>query len=266
MCIFRKINMIEYLIMNIMKTSKRISAFICGVLTLYIFLITSAQIVCYHVPNWWRNEYSKYNTTQYVTGEMSLDDAVYVTEQMLEYCIGRIDNLEDVNATIDGVTSPFFTEREKLHLADCRNIFLEALRFRIISVLIITGLMFFIFFSSRRKTATSSTTESIQLIAGGYILALAAVMILACALLIAGSVNFTYLFTAFHKLFFDNDLWILDPAVDNLVNIMQEQVFADTAFLILKIFILITSLFALVSFITLKKRVVNKTSKRHRHQ
>ncbi|HHW94730.1 MAG TPA: DUF1461 domain-containing protein [Mogibacterium sp.] len=249
--------------MNIRKTNERISAFICGLLTLYIFLITSAQIVCFNVPDWWRNEYIKYNTTQYVTGEMSLDDAVYVTEQMLEYCIGRLDSLDDVNATIDGTTSPFFTEREKLHLIDCRNIFLNALRFRSLSLIITTGLLFFLFFSIRKRNVNSSSSEFARLISGGYLLALAVIIILAFIILIIGSINFTYLFTEFHELFFDNDLWILNPAVDNLVNIMQEQVFADTALLILKVFILISSLFALTGLIVLKKTRSRSNHKRH---
>ena len=33
----------------------------------------------------------------------------------------------------------------------------------------------------------------------------------------------------FHKIFFDNDLWILDPATDLLINIVPEPFFMDTA-------------------------------------
>ena len=80
----------------------RIAAFICGLCLLLILLITSFQAVCYWIPDWWRNEYAKYDTPSNVRGEMSLDDAVHVTEDMLEYCIGRLDTLDDTEATIDG--------------------------------------------------------------------------------------------------------------------------------------------------------------------
>ena len=83
------------------RLNERIASVICGLLLLVILLITATQTLCYWIPGWWRKEYSKYNTPQYVTGEMSLDDAVYITEQMLEYCIGRIDTLDDTEATID---------------------------------------------------------------------------------------------------------------------------------------------------------------------
>jgi hypothetical protein len=88
---------------------------------------------------------------------MSLDDAVYITEQMLEYCIGRLDTLDDTEATIDGVTSPFFTDREKQHLADCRNIFLGAVRFRIIAILVTVCLLISVWFSVRKRCELPGT-------------------------------------------------------------------------------------------------------------
>ena len=33
----------------------------------------------------------------------------------------------------------------------------------------------------------------------------------------------------FHKLFFDNDLWLLDPEKDMIINILVEPFFADMA-------------------------------------
>ena len=95
-------------------TTHKAAAFICGLCLLFILLTTSLQAVCYWIPDWWRNEYAKYDTPSNVRGEMSLDDAVHVTEDMLEYCIGRLDTLDDTEATIDGVTAPFFTDRERL--------------------------------------------------------------------------------------------------------------------------------------------------------
>lgn len=243
--------------------NERIAAFICGILLLLILLITATQTVCYWIPGWWRSEYAKYNTPQYVTGEMSLDDAVYITEQMLEYCIGRIDTLDDTEATIDGVTAPFFTEREKLHLSDCRNIFLGAVRVRMISILLIIGLLMAIFFSIRKRLRTdpddptalraSPWPEFGRTLARGYIIALIALLIFAALLVVIGMNNFTYLFTKFHHVFFDNDLWILDPRVDNLVNVMQESVFADAAITIGSIWAGVSVVLAIISAVILRK-------------
>ena len=46
------------------------AAFICGLCFLLILLITATQAVCYWVPDWWRNEYAKYDTPSNVRGEM----------------------------------------------------------------------------------------------------------------------------------------------------------------------------------------------------
>ena len=40
----------------------------------------------------------------------------------------------------------------------------------------------------------------------------------------------------FHQIFFDNDLWILDPATDLLINIVPEPFFMDTALYIVLLF------------------------------
>jgi integral membrane protein (TIGR01906 family) len=236
------------------RINERIGSVICGILLLIILLITATQTLCYWIPGWWRNEYAKYNTPQYVTGEMSLDDAVYITEQMLEYCIGRIDTLDDTEATIDGVTSPFFTEREKLHLADCRNIFLGAVKFRIISVIVIAGLLIAIWFSfQKRSDASEIRKRYARTLAGGYLTALVILVVFAVFLIVVGMNNFTFLFTKFHHVFFDNDLWILDPRHDNLVNVMQESVFSDAAVTIGCIWGISSAVLAAVSAVILRK-------------
>ena len=48
--------------------------------------------------------------------------------------------------------------------------------------------------------------------------------------------DFNRYFVIFHHIFFNNDLWILNPATDMLINIVPEPFFMDTAFLILAIF------------------------------
>ena len=56
------------------------------------------------------------------------------------------------------------------------------------------------------------------------------------------STDFTRYFTIFHQIFFDNDLWILNPATDLLINIVPEPFFMDTALyigLVFGIFLLI---------------------------
>ena len=222
------------------ETTHKICAFMCGLCLLFILLTTSVQAVCFWIPNWWRNEYAKYDTPSHVNGEMSLDDAVHVTEDMLNYCIGKIDTLDDTEATIDGVTAPFFTDREKSHLADCRELFMAGMRARVIAVFILIVFTIYIYMHNGRE-------KTLRLMARGYLYSFAAVIMLAVCIAILAMIDFTFVFTEFHHIFFDNDLWILYPDRDNLINIMQEQVFADAAVWIGCIFASVSIIFALIA-------------------
>ena len=59
----------------------------------------------------------------------------------------------------------------------------------------------------------------------------------------------------FHHIFFTNDLWILDPATDMLINIVPEGFFMDTAARIALLFgSLSLVLFGVCLFLTVKNR------------
>ena len=227
-------------------TTHKAAAFFCGLCLLLILLITSLQTVCYWIPDWWRNEYAKYDTPSNVRGEMSLDDAVHVTEDMLEYCIGRLDTLDDTEATIDGVTAPFFTDREKAHLADCRELFHKGIQARVIACLMLAAFVIFIYVhNGKQKTPV--------LLVEGYLRSLGFVAVMAAVIAILCVIDFTQVFTVFHHIFFDNDLWILYPDKDNLINIMQEDVFSDAAMWIAGIWLAASALIAAVSVIVIRK-------------
>ena len=255
--------------------NERIASTICGLLLLFILLTTSVQALCFWIPGWWRSEYAKYDTPANVSAGMSLDDAVYVTEQMLEYCMGNLDSLDGVEATVGGEKVPFFTEREKLHLADCRELFLAGVRARTISIFVLICLLIAIWFSVRRRVgpelpASASVpdeesaekyaaarrtvrSEFMSTLAKGWLTALAIAAVLAVIIALIGLYDFTFLFTEFHHLFFDNDLWILYPDKDNLINIMQEDVFADAAVTITGIWVCTCALITAASIIILRR-------------
>ena len=67
------------------------------------------------------------------------------------------------------------------------------------------------------------------------ILAVFAVVIVALGVLI--SQNFTKCFVIFHKLFFDNDLWMFDPEYDYMIRMLPEGFFFDMVIRIAVIFI-----------------------------
>ena len=67
------------------------------------------------------------------------------------------------------------------------------------------------------------------------------------------STDFSKYFIVFHHIFFDNDLWILDPSVDMLINIVPEPFFMDTAFFILILYGVLALMVLGISFVLMRK-------------
>lgn len=98
-------------------------------LTVAALLLTSFQIAIYGDPQYrfYEKEYVKYNVTESLG--MELPDVMAVTGYMMDYLIGREDELS-IETDVDGKRQDFFNEQDRLHMADVRNLFLGGLRLR----------------------------------------------------------------------------------------------------------------------------------------
>lgn len=195
-------------------------------------LLTSVEAVVYWTPGWFEKEYDKYMVLEDVRGEMSMDSALYVTDEMMKYLRGERKNLK-VYITLDGERQEFFSAREKQHLADCRVLFMTGFRVRNLSLAICIGILILLEWRGRKEFGRKTITDFLQKVSRiNWILL--GVLLLATLIV---SRNFDQYFVLFHHMFFDNDLWILDPKVDNLINLLPEGFFLDTAGRIMLIFI-----------------------------
>jgi integral membrane protein (TIGR01906 family) len=91
------------------------------------------------------------------------------------------------------------------------------------------------------------------LLARGYLGSLGLIVVLAAVVAVLCVIDFTQVFTTFHHIFFDNDLWILDPRKDNLINIMQEDVFSDAAMWIAGIWLAVSAFIAALCAAVIRK-------------
>lgn len=138
----------------------------------------------------------------------------------MAYLRGRRPDLH-VPATIDGQNREFFNEREIAHMEDVRGLFLDALTLRKICIGIIIGtiLILVLLKADLKKLLPKAILAGSSL----FFLILAALSLII-------STDFTKYFIMFHHIFFNNDLWILNPETDLLINIVPEPFFMDTAF------------------------------------
>lgn len=71
------------------------------------------------------------------------------------------------------------------------------------------------------------------------------------------AIDFDTAFLVFHKIFFNNDYWIFDPAADPVINILPAAFFMHCALLIIA-FILLGSLILYLVYLYLKRQLSKK--------
>lgn len=139
------------------------------------------------------------------------------TRALLEYLAGRRDT-PNVEATVRGRSGPLYGERELLHLVDVRNLYALSWQVRNLSLIAALCLAYAAYRSRHlRRVLRAYARTSAAVIMG--LLGLTGLAIL----------DFPRYFTWFHLLAFDNDLWLLDPATENLINMFPEAFFAAAA-------------------------------------
>ena len=222
-----------------MKSRKIIhygAGLILGFALIAALLITSFEIAMYADFDVYRQEYEKYDVLSDL--DMTMDDAMDVTRQMMAYLRGEGDTLS-VITTVDGREQDFFNEQDRFHMGEVRDLFIGGLNIRtgalVIAVLCI--LLLILTKADLKKTVPA-----------GYQAALA-VTVAALLFLIACAVDFNTVFVKFHHIFFDNDLWIFDPAEDYMIRMLPEGLFFDMVVRIGCIFAGLLAVLLILSFI-----------------
>ena len=200
-----------------MKLLHWLLGILCAFCLMIVFLITSVEAVTYWTPGYYEHEYEKYNVTAAV--RMEMDDLLQVTDEMMDYLRGDRDDLH-VMTVVGGSPREFFNAREIAHMEDVRGLFLGAITLRRVCL---AAAAVCVLLMAALKADLKRTLPRMLCVGTGLFFLLAA----GIGLLIAS--DFSRYFVVFHHIFFDNDLWILNPATDLLINIVPEPFFADTA-------------------------------------
>lgn len=204
-----------------MKLIRTMLGTVFSVSLIIALMFTSIQFVAYWLPGYFDREFEKYGVYEAVKTEP--DEMRRVADEMMDYLIGDRDSMSDITATVDGVpNTKFFNERECAHMADVRVLFLGGVNLRkkcLILCAIILGVLLLLSGVKKTKDALAS-----GMIAGTGVFVAA---IAALAVMLAQ--DFNKYFTIFHKIFFNNDLWLFDPRTSRLINMLPEGFFMDTA-------------------------------------
>lgn len=198
-----------------MKVVHNILGLLSAIAMLLILIISSFEIAAYSDYGWYEKEYEKYQVLADL--EMEMPDVMEVTEEMMSYLRGNREDLV-VHTIVDGKKQEFFNDREKAHMVDVRNLFVGGLWLRrgaVVLFLLTVGLIL----------ATKGDWK--QVLPRTFLIGTGAIFAATIGLGALVSTNFNKYFTLFHEIFFDNDLWLLDPSTDLLIRLLPEGFFYD---------------------------------------
>lgn len=212
-----------------MKNLRKLFRMLGMFLLVLVMLITSFQLVIYGDPKYrfYEKEYEKYHVTESL--KMELSDVMEVTDYMMDYLIGREEELSIVT-DVDGKEQDFFNEQDRLHMADVKRLFLGGLKLRTVFLILGAALLLISMVPGEQKYVSRTLFQA-------YKGALGVSAGLLLFLGIAFSIDFTACFTVFHEIFFTNDLWLFDPEVDYMIRMLPEGFFFDMALRIGSVFI-----------------------------
>ena len=203
-----------------MKQTQKISAVIMMFLLIGVLLLTSFQVAIYGDSQYrfYEREYKKYQVADSLN--MTMDNIMDVTDQMMAYLIGNKAELS-VITDVDGETQDFFNEQDRFHMGEVKEMFLGGLKIR--NIMLVAVLLILILLAARKA-------DMIKLLPRAYFVTLGITGVITVVLGGLFASDFDKYFRIFHEIFFDNDQWMFDPATDYMIRMLPEGFFYDFVF------------------------------------
>lgn len=206
-------------------------------LSIILMISISLHILVLAIENnsynkeYYLKSYDRYDIVQ-VTGK-SMEELSTITDDIILYLKGRGQ---------DELLTPYFNEREVLHMRDVQGLF-DMARFIKYGGLILSLVIFFYFLYKKEALYLGKILLYGPLITYIFLIAIG----------LLASTDFNKYFTYFHLLFFTNDLWILDPKTDLMIQMLPEDFFMGMAIRILLSFFIYLSIIQIVGYLYKRK-------------
>jgi len=198
------------------KFFTKLLAVIAGISLIFGLL---AGVICVQSTslNFYTSEYRKLGVAEDIgISEADLEKATAI---LLDYTAGKRDDIV-AEADFGGEQKEVFNDREKAHMIDVRELFLDARNAAYVALGAAAVLLVLLFLFSKEKSA----------IFRGYRIGNYLFLAVFAAIALYAATDFSSFWTSFHHVFFTNDLWLLDPATGNLILMVPEQFFFDLVF------------------------------------
>lgn len=191
-------------------------------LGIYVAILTSVLVAMLISIIEWRaydlsfydETYEELHTYEYIG--MSKEDLMNTTDVLLSYMRRERSDMV-VEATINGQRREVFNDREKLHMIDVNALIKSAETFSFVAYSLLVLMLGYVFYrkdKSEWKVVGKAGLISVTL--------LFALMIVLVGFIV---IDFNTFWTLFHKVFFTNDLWLLNPRTDVMIQMFPLEFF-----------------------------------------
>ena len=207
-----------------MKGYKVLSA-LAGLALFLSLLLTSIDLLCFN-RSFFRWQYSLNHTAESIG--ISEDGLMNATNTLLDYMQDKRDDIKVVEE-VKGSKREIFDERETLHMVDVKNLYLSAMKTRTILLVGSIAILTLLAFTHRNQSYTilSNAYQNGLLCLGSLIFFIA----------IYAMIDFNGFWMNFHYVFFDNDLFLLDPNISIMINMFPSNFFFAVVFGIILLFV-----------------------------
>lgn len=218
---------------------KKILAIILVISLSLMFLVISIENNAYN-RSYFIKSFEKYNIEQATS--KSMEELDVITIDIIKYLKNEGGN---------ELLEPHFNEREILHMDDVQKLFdLERM---IKYITIITSFLIILYFIKKEQILTLGKTLFYGLFSNYIVLSILGILLL---------LDFNKYFTYFHLIFFTNELWLLDPATDLMIQMLPEEFFFGMAKNIGLSFFLYLAIIQVIGFLIIRRDKNERTSKK----
>lgn len=159
---------------------------------------------------------------------------------LTDYMQGKVPSIQKM-ASVDGVEMLMYNQREIDHMVD-----VKALVTKLRRVMLVLGAVFLASLFILMKFGVNW----IHLLIGQFM----STLIIFVGFSMMALTDFTHYFIKFHELLFTNDLWLLDPMTDRMIQLLPEVFFRDMVLLMVAGYGFISLLLAVLGTLMIKKR------------
>ena len=231
------------------KTNSKVYALVIAISFIILSLLGSVHFWSFN-ESFYRSEHDKLMLYgKHISEYIGISDADL--EKLTHFTLAYLNDPKaslDIQMNVNGKEREIYTDDEKAHMIDVRNLNLTANYMLFDSALVFVFFMFFYIFRKYPFRVLYDTYRKILL----YVTIFVGIIGIWIAIDFNGFWNF------FHHIFFaGNDLWLLDLRKDILIMIVPPEFFNHLVVIIVISFVSLLALFYLILYFLARKETAN---------